>query len=74
MNNLILESIRRRRNTLLKDSDWTQLPDSPLTEQQKLAWQQYRQQLRDITETIDTSQMNHWDDGVAKQVFPEQPK
>ena len=42
-------SIRDRRNELLKECDWTQLPDSPLTNQKQTEWQIYRQSLRDIT-------------------------
>lgn len=42
-------AIRERRNELLKDCDWTQLPDSPLTNQKQTEWQIYRQELRDIT-------------------------
>jgi len=38
-----------QRNHLLVDSDWTQLPDSPLTTEQKAAWATYRQELRDVT-------------------------
>lgn len=41
--------IRDERTVELKLSDWTQLPDSPFTEEQKNAWRQYRQELRDIT-------------------------
>lgn len=37
------------RAMLLNQSDWTQLPDSPLTESQKKKWAKYRQELRDIT-------------------------
>lgn len=39
--------VKEQRNVLLKESDWTQLPDVPLTT--KEAWAAYRQQLRDIT-------------------------
>ena len=46
-----LEALRRERNIKLAMSDWTQLPDSPLNEEQKAAWAEYRQALRDITET-----------------------
>jgi hypothetical protein len=42
-------SIRDRRNVFLTESDWTQLPDSPLTNQKQTEWQIYRQSLRDIT-------------------------
>lgn len=43
------ENVRNERNRYLEECDWTQLPDSPLTEEQKTQWQSYRQQLRDIT-------------------------
>ena len=36
------------RNFLLMDSDWTQLADCPLTDEQKTRWNAYRQKLRDI--------------------------
>lgn len=38
------------RNALLAESDWTQLPDVPISAEQKAAWAAYRQQLRDITD------------------------
>jgi len=40
---------RNHRNMLLAESDWTQYNDSPLTDDQKLAWANYRQTLRDIS-------------------------
>jgi Phage tail assembly chaperone protein len=39
--------VKGRRNVLLIATDWTQLPDAPITN--KDAWAQYRQALRDIT-------------------------
>jgi hypothetical protein len=39
---------RQQRNFLLAASDWTQVADAPLTEEQKTAWAIYRQALRDI--------------------------
>lgn len=42
-----LNTLRAKRNKLLQNSDWTQLPDAPLAT--KVAWITYRQQLRDIT-------------------------
>lgn len=38
-----------KRQRLLQESDWTQLPDVPLSEVQRKLWADYRQQLRDIT-------------------------
>lgn len=40
--------VRSRRDTLLAACDWTQMSDVSLTEEQKTAWQTYRQALRDI--------------------------
>lgn len=39
---------RRWRDQQLAASDWTQLPDSPLTEALREEWRTYRQQLRDL--------------------------
>ena len=44
-----LISVKIKRNNLLEESDWTQMPDSPLTDAEKTTWQTYRQALRDIT-------------------------
>ena len=44
-------SLRAERNRLLAASDWTQMPDSPLTDEQRAAWAQYRQALRDAPST-----------------------
>jgi len=40
--------LRKRRNSRLTHSDWTQMPDAPLDAATKTAWQTYRQQLRDL--------------------------
>ena len=49
----IKESLRPERNRLLSESDWTQLNDSPIAEDKVAAWAAYRQDLRDLTESID---------------------
>lgn len=41
-------AVRSMRDTLLSHSDWTQLPDAPLTAEQMAAWRAHRQELRDI--------------------------
>ena len=41
--------VRRIRNSRLTATDWTQLPDSPLSSEKKAEWSVYRQALRDIT-------------------------
>lgn len=42
-----LKALRSWRNRLLAKSDWTQMPDSPLSDEQRQAWAVYRQALRD---------------------------
>ena len=42
--------LRSKRNSLLSKSDWTQFPDSPLSDIKKTKWATYRQALRDIPE------------------------
>jgi predicted O-linked N-acetylglucosamine transferase (SPINDLY family) len=46
------EELRVLRNQRLVESDWTQVADAPLTEEQKVAWQSYRQALRNLPENI----------------------
>lgn len=36
------------RNLLLAESDWTQVPDSPLTDTKKTEWATYRTSLRNL--------------------------
>jgi hypothetical protein len=55
-----LSIARSNRNNLLKDSDWTQLPNNPLTVEKQEEWNVYRQKLRDIPKTI-------------PYIFPEPP-
>lgn len=38
-----------QRNELLYASDWTQIPNNPLTAEKQQEWAVYRQELRDIT-------------------------
>jgi hypothetical protein len=40
---------RDTRNQLLSDSDWTQIPDSPVINEVKAAWVIYRTALRNLT-------------------------
>lgn len=42
--------LRQERNRRLSECDWTQIPDATADKQ---AWQEYRQQLRDITTQTD---------------------
>lgn len=60
-----LEKLREKRNDLLVESDWTVLPDSPIVD--KTAWQNYRAELRDLTNGLTTVEQ------VEAVVFPTKP-
>ena len=61
------KSLRRQRNVLLAESDWTQMSDSPLTDSKKTEWATYRQALRDLPSNYTD------DDEYSDVVFPTQP-
>ena len=58
---------RETRNELLAASDWTQMPDSPLTDSKKQEWATYRQELRDLPSSYTD------DDDIADIIFPSKP-
>lgn len=47
----LLIEIRQYRDSYLFSCDWTQFPDSPLSDAKKAEWTTYRQALRDIPAT-----------------------
>jgi hypothetical protein len=57
--------IRKDRNHLLEQSDYTGSFDLP--EEMKKEWAEYRQKLRDITDSV-------YDYDPSKVVFPKKPK
>lgn len=54
---IMLEPIREQRSRTLFMCDWTQLPDAPVDAE---AWATYRQELRDLPESI-TNPMESFD-------------
>tara|TARA_R110002020_G_scaffold100049_3_gene236956 strand:+ start:2599 stop:2883 length:285 start_codon:yes stop_codon:yes gene_type:complete len=56
---------RMHRNGLLDKSDWTQLPNSPLTDEKKAEWATHRQELRDMPAGFTK---------VSEVVFPTPPE
>ena len=46
--NLAIAEVSDQRQKLLYASDWTQIPNNPLTAEKQAEWATYRQQLRDI--------------------------
>lgn len=61
--------VRQLRNQLLIGTDWTQVPDSPLTDAKKAEWATYRQQLRDMMSSYTDSESNT----VENTTFPTPP-
>nr|WP_232613937.1 tail fiber assembly protein [Photobacterium carnosum] len=53
INGVVWEPVRLKRDRLIRDTDWTQMPDAPLTVEQKAEFLAYRQTLRDIPQTYD---------------------
>lgn len=49
----VKELLRPERDRLLAKSDWTQLNDTTISEDKLAAWAAYRQELRDLTDSID---------------------
>jgi len=45
-------ALRTQRNSLLQQSDWTQLQDSHISQDKKDAWAAYRQELRDLPDEL----------------------
>tara|TARA_R110001592_G_scaffold195972_1_gene443671 strand:+ start:460 stop:831 length:372 start_codon:yes stop_codon:yes gene_type:complete len=43
-----LNRLRKKRDYLLQQCDWTQTSDTPLTDSKKAEWATYRQSLRDL--------------------------
>jgi hypothetical protein len=63
---LTAASNRETRNQLLSDSDWTQMPDSPLTDEAKALWVTYRTALRNLPDHA------NWPD-LADADWPTKP-
>ena len=65
---IAMKDLRAKRNKDLQDSDWTQLPDTTLTNVQRQAWMQFRTELRNITDGLTTvEQVNNID-------YPDKPE
>jgi len=61
-------AIRKERNYILLTTDWTQMPDSPLSNSKKAEWATYRQQLRDLPSNYTDS------DSLGDVVWPTTPE
>ena len=63
---------RQVRNMKLLRCDWTQAPDSPLSEEKKKEWATYRQKLRDLTKTV-TPKFLPNSPKIDESEFPTEP-
>ena len=64
----VLEILRNKRNELLKESDWTQVNDCPLSDSKKQEWATYRQELRDLPSLYQSA------NNIADVIFPNIPE
>ena len=75
------DDIIEKRNGKLRACDWTQIPDSPLTEEKKAEWATYRQALRDIPNNlrshenyVSDEESNPPDGSIMDWSFPTKPQ
>ena len=64
---IALDELRFKRNKDLQDSDWTQLSDNTLTNDQRQAYMRYRTELRNITDGLTTVEQ------VKNVDYPDKP-
>lgn len=69
----ILRMVRKKRNQLLYQSDWTQQPDVPMDEETRNSWRAYRQSLRDITSSNDIEHLKSLVDDPFENNWPKHP-
>tara|TARA_Y100000114_G_scaffold35347_1_gene30901 strand:+ start:732 stop:1163 length:432 start_codon:yes stop_codon:yes gene_type:complete len=67
-----LNILRKQRNRLLAESDWTQTADNALSNDKKTEWETYRQALRDLPSKASPKLS---DDGlsITNVTFPTKP-
>lgn len=62
-----MATIRKKRDQLLRESDWTQVLDCPLSLAKQNEWKQYRKSLRDLPGTVGNKKPH-------EIVWPRKPK
>lgn len=67
-----MDNLRYLRNLRLTESDWTQLTDNSLSDEDKAQWAAYRQFLRDMTETQTPSYNDDYE--LIGITWPEPPR
>ena len=79
--NFLWDELVEKRNNKLFASDWTQMPDSPLTAEKKTEWATYRQALRDVPNNlrnhenyVSDEESNPYDLYNSERVFQTKPE
>ncbi len=57
---------RLERGMLLRNSDWTAVTDTALSEAQQTAWETYRQELRDLPQDYDDAEDIVWPEAPSE--------
>ena len=65
----LFSKLREERDRRLAECDWTMLKDTQLSEEQSVAWQTYRQILRDMPQQAEAP----WDGGGEGTPWPMKP-
>ena len=65
--------LRRTRDRLLTESDWTRLDDNGLSSDKKTEWATYRQALRDLPFTADPKLDEAYDLDQSTVTWPTKP-
>lgn len=68
-----LDLVREDRNKKLDDTDYLMQPDYPLTDEEKAAWQTYRQALRDLPSNLPDAIINPDSGALTGVVWPDIP-
>lgn len=66
------QTARNERNMKLTFTDWTQLPDAPLTAEMKAAYAEYRQALRDVPEQAGFPDAIEWPEEPTGEITEEE--
>ena len=68
---------REKRDRKLAATDWTQMPDSPLSDSKKAEWATYRQALRDLPQKwpddVDIDNVSPFTDTSVTWSWPTKP-
>lgn len=74
------EELTQTRNNKLLASDWTQLPDAPISDSKKAEWATYRETLRQIPNNlrnhanyVSDEKSHPFDNSIISWSYPTEP-